>query len=184
MFTSLIHLTSQGPLQNPLPTPPDVQYGYSEWFSVTVHRNSFVNEIVEDRKFQLKTDKKIGGPNSVWLRIRGADRFVLGGNRRLQATNCKTAQDPFVSSAPFYQQAGVLTFLKTSTQLQIWFDDVLEVNWVYVDAGGMCSLRRKMTGLKFQADRVHIDKVSTHYRYELGYYESLQAQGPKGINDV
>ena len=73
----------------------------------------------------------------------------------------------------FFQRAGVLTFLKTSTQLQIWFDDVLEVTWVFEDiahAQHPCLMRRTMTGLRFLASNGIPDKVTTHYRYGLGEY--------------
>ena len=70
----------------------------------------------------------------------------------------------------FLQRAGVLTFLKTTTQLQVWFDDVLEVTWVYEDSSDYkCAMKNQMTGLRFKANADHmVDKVSTHYRYELG----------------
>ena len=66
-------------------------------------------------------------------------------------------------------RAGVLTFLKTSTQLQIWFDDVLEFTWVYEDndADNTCVMRKPMTGLKFRGPSI-LDTVSTHYRYQGG----------------
>ena len=69
----------------------------------------------------------------------------------------------------FLQKAGVLTFLKTTTQLQIWFDDVLEVTWVYEDndATNKCYMRNKMTGLSFRGNS-KADTVCIQYRYETG----------------
>ena len=67
----------------------------------------------------------------------------------------------------FLQRAGVLTFLKSTTQLQVWFDDVLEVTWVYV--GDTCDMRNEMAGLRFHGQvSQNNDKVSTHYRYQIG----------------
>ena len=70
----------------------------------------------------------------------------------------------------FLQRAGILTFLKTNTQLQVWFDDVLEVTWVYRDQldGEECKMRTEMTGLKFKSPN-RTDTVSTHYRYQIGW---------------
>ena len=72
----------------------------------------------------------------------------------------------------FLQRAGTITFLKSTTQLQVWFDDVLEVTWVYEDKGdgASCSLRTSMTGLKFKSPFDKYDKVSSHYRYQLGNF--------------
>ena len=103
----------------------------------------------------------------VWT-LEGVGWFVFDDppNARLNARNCEQGKTAVDENAPFYQQAGVLTFLKTSTQLQIWFNDVLEVTWVYKDYGGTCHMRSKMTGLMFSAE----DTLLTHYRYELGNY--------------
>ena len=78
--------------------------------------------------------------------------------------------DTDLTTKGFFLRAGIFTFLKTSTQLQIWFDGVLEVTWVYEDndADNTCYMRRPMTGLKFRSLRdTYIDDVSTHYRYEI-----------------
>ena len=73
----------------------------------------------------------------------------------------------------FFQRAGVLTVLKSSTQLQIWFDDKLEVTWVFEDIAHAehCFMRtRVMTGLRFITSSKVPDKVTTHFRYGLGEY--------------
>ena len=79
----------------------------------------------------------------------------------------KKFNETHLSSKGFLLRSGVMTFLKTSTQLQIWFDDVLEVTWVYEDKDAPCRMRGLMTGLSFRANNVEY-KVSTHYRYEIG----------------
>ena len=56
--------------------------------------------------------------------------------------------------------------MKTNTELQIWFDDVLEVTWAYKNAD--CVMKNTMTGLRFRAGPSNADQVSTHYRYEIG----------------
>ena len=91
---------------------------------------------------------------------------------KLAAKDCKRRlfSDEEKENSGFLEKAGVLTFLKTSTQLQIWFDDVLEVTWVYedFDSETSCTMTKSMTGLKFRIRSDVFDKVSTHYRYEIG----------------
>ena len=103
----------------------------------------------------------------VWT-LEGVGWFVFDDppNARLNAKNCEQGKTAVDENAPFYQQAGVLTFLKTSTQLQIWFNDVLEVTWIYENTSDTetCAMGNVMTGLKFQTT----DDVSTHYQFELG----------------
>ena len=87
----------------------------------------------------------------------------------MQALNCKGSTSMAIEvispNAPFYQRGGDLTFLKTSTQLQIWFDDVLEGTWVYEDADAdkTCSMKMEAEGMRFD-----INRAATHYRYQLG----------------
>ena len=94
------------------------------------------------------------------------------GSTRLSAKFCEPGTSAVDENAPFYQQAGVLTFLKTSIQLQIWFNDLLEVTWVYEDDGGTCHMRKQMKGLRFSSNSdIYKDTVSTHYRSQIGSYD-------------
>ena len=74
------------------------------------------------------------------------------------------------ADAQFFKRGGVLTFLKTNTQLKIWFDDVLEVSWIYEDKSesDTCGMRDPLSGLQFQTPTGRADTVSTHYRYQTG----------------
>ena len=76
--------------------------------------------------------------------------------------------DAEIGTFGFLQRAGVLTFLKTSTELQIWFDEQLELTWVYGnnDPDNTCRMLYPMTGIQFRLQNKE-DKVSTHYRYQL-----------------
>ena len=67
----------------------------------------------------------------------------------------------------FLSRGGILTFLKSTTQLLIWFDDVLEVTWVYEDSSDteVCQMRKPMTALKFHTKTA--DTASVQYRYGL-----------------
>ena len=130
-----------------------------------------IYEIKEGKKFQVRTDKKIDDDNDIRWDIKGARYFTFttgsifsktcAGGRKFSAADH--------ASMGFFQRAGILTFLKTNTQLQVWFDDVLEVTWVYEDkdADNICGMRGTMTGLAFRLSKYE-DKVSTHYRYEIG----------------
>ena len=127
---------------------------------------------MEGKKFQTRTDKKIDGNNDIRWIIQGGSwlTFVPGSISAAKCNGGYAFTDADRANMGFFLRAGVLTFLKTSTQLQIWFDDILEVTWVYEDndASNTCYMRRPMTGLKFRGNLdTRIDDVSTHYRYEI-----------------
>ena len=127
---------------------------------------------MEGKKFQIRTDKMIDA-NEIDIRwtMNGPNWFTFteGSVNAAKCNNGYKFTDTDRASMGFFLRAGVLTFLKTSTKLQIWFDDVLEVTWVYEDndASNTCYMRRPMTGLKFKTPNGKEDKVSTHYRYEI-----------------
>ena len=140
---------------------------YSEWIPVPENKNTYVYELVEGKKFQMQTDKEIDAVSNIRWMMKGPGwfTFITGS---IAAYKCSYTLQ---GTEGFLKRAGVLTFLKTSTQLQVWFDDVLEVTWVYEDNsdGSKCAMRNTMTGLRFHgAQTTMIDKVSTHYRYEIG----------------
>ena len=125
-------------------------------------------QIKEGRKFQVRTDKKIDARNDIGWQLRNVVDTFKFTTTSIDAENCRryfTNDDR--ASKGFFQKAGVLTFLKTNTQLQIWFDDVLEVTWVYETAD--CNMRKTMTGLRFVSGESTVkDDVSSHFRYEIG----------------
>ena len=116
----------------------------------------------------MQTDKKIDGSNDISWTMGGVGwfSFIAG---YIRAAKCSYTLQ---GTEEFLQRAGVLTFLKTTTQLQVWFDDVLEVTWVYEDNsdGDRCAMRNTMTklSLRFKEKYSGFDTVSTHYRYEIG----------------
>ena len=132
-----------------------------------------ISELVEGKKFQTKTDKKIDKTNDINWIIQGGTwfTFTTGSISSAKCNGGYAFTDTDRANMGFFLRAGVFTFLKTSTQLQVWFDDVLEFTWVYEDndASNTCYMRRTMTGLKFRGNRdTYIDDVSTHYRYQIG----------------
>ena len=150
---------------------------YSEWIPVPEDKDTLISEIVENKKFQIRTDKKIEKNIDIrWALVGLKIDYFKFTIKLLHAAWCggigKNFSDTDQANKGFFLRPGVLTFLKTSTQLQIWFDDVLEVTWIYADNGDqICVMRDAMVGLKFQAVYLgtkHKDKVSTEYRYEIG----------------
>ena len=122
---------------------------------------------MEGKKFQIITDKKIVDNTDIRWSFNGPGWFTFEATK-INAAQCNQGKN-LQGTEGFLQRAGTLTFLKSTTQLQVWFDDVLEVTWVYEDnVGGSCAMRRQMKGMKFQTPVLRYDKVSTHYRYELG----------------
>ena len=130
---------------------------------------------MEGKRFQIRTDKKIDSGNDIrWTMEGGIGWFTFTTENMVNAYKCDGGSDAVKEEAPFFQQAGVLTFLKTSTQLLIWFDGVLEVTWVYKDKESetLCAMRNTLSGLKFHVHNgANKDRVSTHYRYQTGDYD-------------
>ena len=121
----------------------------------------------------MQTDKKIDQSNDIRWSMGAEIGYFIFTLDYIRTRGCDHYK--FKRTEGFLQRAGVLTFLKTSTQLQIWFDDVLEVTWVYV--GNTCSMKKLMAGLRFHGHlSSNYDKVSAHYRYEveLGNFTTLQ----------
>ena len=128
---------------------------------------------MDNKKFQIKTSGRIEYNSDIRWTMEGPGWFWIN-KVRINSAQCRdghefTEQEK--ANMGFLQRAGILTFLKTSTQLQVWFDDVLQVTWVYEDKdeANKCMMRTKMAGMKFESPN-YPDTVSTHYRYQIGLY--------------
>ena len=138
---------------------------YSDWIPVPADKSTRISEIKEGKKFQLKTDKKIDENNDIRWTLGGVGSFWIVPHKMASS---KCALHKLNGTEGFFLKAGILTFLKTSTKLQIWFDDKLEVTWVYEDdSGGICAMRRTLTWLTFNYNG-DLDDVSSLYRYQIG----------------
>ena len=117
----------------------------------------------------MRTDKKIDGSNDIRWTMGGEIGWFTFLAGSVNSAKCNGGYT-FKGTEGFLQQAGVLTFLKSATQLQVWFDDDLEVTWVFEDNSdsATCKMRLTLAGLRFVTPSNRGDKVSTHYRYELG----------------
>ena len=112
----------------------------------------------------MQTDQKITTDENVRWMLEGVNWFRFKASS-IEVPDCKKYD--LKGTEGFFKRAGVLTFLKTTTQLQIWFDDVLEVTWVYKKE--TCDMRNEMEGLRFYGLYTkNYDRVSTHYRYQIG----------------
>ena len=126
---------------------------------------------MDNKKFQIKTSGKIEYNSDIRWTMEGPGTFWIT-EPKITSAKCNGGfefTDQNKTTMGFLLRAGILTFLKTNTQLQIWFDDVLEVTWVYEDQdeANECKMRKDMTGLKFKSSN-RTDLVSTHYRYQIG----------------
>ena len=129
---------------------------------------------MENKKFQIRTDKSIDDSNDIRWTFGGLDLgWFQFTKERIDASKCK--EFLFQGTEPFFQRAGELTFLKTSTQLQVWFDDVLEVTWVFEDSSNslICEMKKSLKGLTFSTENGNPDKVSIQYRNQLGKVNSI-----------
>ena len=142
---------------------------YSEWIAVPVDKSTFISEIKENKKFQIRSDKKLDESNDIRWTLKGP-YWLWFTTEFLHAFNCNETRKYFSNEERanngFFHRAGVLTFLKTNAHLKIWFEDVLEVTWIYENS--TCSMTKTMTGLRFRTPQGKLDKVSTHYRYAIG----------------
>ena len=147
---------------------------YSEWIPVPENdqRGSTITQIVENKRFQIRTDKKIDGSNDIRWTMDGGIGWFTFLAYVINSSKCGGGDTAVWSEDPFFKRAGDLTFLKSTSQLKVWFDDVLEVTWEYVDKDPekQCALRKPLTGLQFKTPdpTAKYDKVSTHYRFETG----------------
>ena len=148
---------------------------YSDWFPVPSDRSNFVTGPQNGHKFQIKTNKAFNGEDAIKLTMKGAGEsaeeiWFYFGKPHIDAKYCKHFQS-YTGGKDFLERGGTFTFLKTSSEMKIWFDDELEVTWVYEDLSGQtCGLRNEVTEIKFAfegASGVEYG-ISVEYRYAIG----------------
>ena len=125
----------------------------------------------------MRTNHKIDTENDIRWGLAGAGWFIFS-TEYLAGERCVGDGSRFTESdretKGFFLKPGVLTFLKTTTEMKIWFDDVLEVTWVFANKHGQtCKFKNPMTGLKFLSAQKVEDTISIEYRYETGYRGSI-----------
>ncbi|KAL5248156.1 hypothetical protein ACHWQZ_G017364 [Mnemiopsis leidyi] len=117
--------------------------------------------------------------------MNGPGWFTFEPTSMVNAFKCDGGTVAVIGNEPFFTQAngGDYTFLKTTTCLKIWFNDVLEVTWEYIDKDQPCAMRKQMTGLQFRTPG-KFDKVTTHYRYEKDKKDCNPGQEELGWKEV
>ena len=69
---------------------PGTNTQYSPWFPVPEDRSTWVEEIVEGRKFQIRTEKEIDSGNNIrWNIMGGVGWFTFDKANEVGARNCK-----------------------------------------------------------------------------------------------
>lgn len=123
---------------------------------------------IEGKKFQIKTDAAIKTGNDIRL------FFILETYGHAFCTfvadniNIKFCDAyKFVGAAGFRSRGGILTFLKTQTNLKIWFDDKLEADWNFLSPRPECTMQNKALGIEFHLS-VKMDTASRQYRFSTG----------------
>ena len=145
---------------------------YSDWFSVPTDRSNFVTGPQNGHKFQIRTNKAFYGEDAIRLTLKGPGEsaeeiWFYFGKPHIDAKYCKHFQS-YTGNEGFLTKAGIVTFLKTASELKIWFDDDLEVTWVYEDLPDQtCGLRNEVAEIKFE-EPSGVDGVSGVYRYAIG----------------
>ena len=82
----------------------------------------------------------------------------------------------FAPEAGFRSRGGIFTFLKTQTNLKIWFDDVLEADWDFLSPRAECTMKNKALGIQFHLSN-HKDTASRQYRFSKGINDLISKLG-------
>ena len=145
---------------------------YSAWVHVPTDKSNFVTGPQNGHKFQIRTNKAFYGEDAIRLTMKGPGEsaeeiWFYFGKARIDAKYCKQYQS-YTGTEGFLEQAGTFTFLITSSEMKIWFDDELEVTWVYENwPGKTCGLKNEVAEIKFE-EPSGVDGVSGVYRYAIG----------------
>ena len=99
---------------------------YSSWYQVKQNRKDrqYIDQIVDGKYFQIKTDKKINNGNDIRWTMKGAGWFTFT-NTAVNGYKCE--QYILKNDEKFLKESGTMTFLKTTTEMKIWFEGNLEL---------------------------------------------------------
>jgi len=157
--------------------------GYSDWVELPLDDpDQYVTELVEDLKFQIKTDAAITITNNMKMVWKGPGwiNFIAAQISAHQCVSFTLSEDIGFRTDT---NGGILTFLKTNTHLKIWYDSDadgegsddddlldLEVDWKFeAKPENACSMTRSLTGIKFRANSGVFPNTpaAVAYRYSL-----------------
>ena len=124
---------------------------------------------MDTKYFQVRTNKKIDSSNEIrWMLLLDEQVWFTVTEHFVYSKDCE--KYTLTGDEGFLSKAGVMTFLKTSTELKVWFDGEMNVTWLFEDTlSGFCMMKKKMTGLRFRTDN-YLDQVSVQYRYQTGWF--------------
>ena len=124
---------------------------------------------MDNKYFQVRTNKKIDSSNEIrWMLLIDDHVWFRVTEHYVTSKDCE--QYTLKGDEGFLSKAGVMTFLKTSNELEVWFDGELKVTWLFEDTPpSFCMMKKKMTGLRFRATN-DWDRVSVQYRYQTGWF--------------
>ena len=120
---------------------------------------------IEGKRFQIETTDAFSSKNDirfVWKLKGTADCFVTFTVDTINAQYCDPYKLP--TNAEFGNRGGILTFKKTETQLKIWFDNEILVDWDF-SAVQDCKMKYEAEGIKFHLGN-RMDTASKQIRFE------------------
>ena len=120
---------------------------------------------IEGKRFQIQTTDAFSNKNVIrffWRLYGVSDCFVELTLDTINAQYCNPYKLP--TNAEFGNRGGILTFKKTQTQLKIWFDNEILVDWDF-SAVEECKMKYEARGIKFHLKN-HMDTASKQIRFE------------------
>ena len=141
---------------------------YTDWQDVPEDRDIPILGPIEGQKFQIRTDAAIASGNDIrfFLKVENfGSAFVTFVADNINVKNCGPFS--FAETAGFRSRGGIFTFLKTQTNLKIWFDDVLEADWDFLSVRAECTMKNKALGIQFHLSK-YKDTASRQYRFSEG----------------
>ena len=119
----------------------------------------------EGKPFQVKTETAITDDNQVSIEFVSesgeAFGFIATETNRIQAG--WSCYNEVTVSHSGTDGGGIWTFLKSSTNVTVWFNDELVTQYVYSDD---CSLKETAYGIQFRDADTWTDSASAVYRGE------------------
>ena len=95
---------------------------YSEWTNTEKNYAdlTFIQEIVDDKYFQIKIKRSIDNDHGIRLYMDGDPWWFTLTSTKIDGYMCKGYD--LDQKVKFLKKKGVITFLKTTTEMKIWFE--------------------------------------------------------------
>ena len=131
---------------------------------------------MENRKLEIRTDAGVTTSNVI--QIEYLSHYGDSGEFKMRFDNDEfdinlwynCVDEPSFGDSEGFNRGGIWTFMKNSTHLSCWFDDVLQFQYEYVDiTDGICATRKLAYGIKFSGS----DTASVQFRL-LGKFNNFK----------